>query len=64
MRDWLAESITLRRGTHGAKPEQVCRWLFEVAGLEPDDEFVDLFPGSGAITRAWEAWRSQLRLSA
>jgi hypothetical protein len=64
MRDWLAESITLQRGLTGAKPEAVCRWLFEVAGLEPDDELDDLFPGSGAVTRAWEAWRSQLRLSA
>jgi hypothetical protein len=64
MRDWVSESITLRRGLTGAKPEAVCRWAFEVAGLEPDDEFVDLFPGSGAVTRAWEAWRSQLRLSA
>lgn len=64
MRDWLAESITLRRGLSGAKPERVCHWLFEVAGLEPDDELVDLFPGSGAVTRAWESWRSQLRLIA
>jgi hypothetical protein len=64
MRDWLAESITLQRGLTGAKPEKVCRWLFEVAGLDPDDELVDLFPGSGAVTRAWEAWRSQLRLTA
>jgi hypothetical protein len=63
MRDWVSESITLRRGLTGAKPEAVCRWAFEVAGLEPDDELVDLFPGSGAVTRAWEAWRSQLRLA-
>ena len=62
MRDWLAESITLQRGLTGAKPEKVCHWLFEVAGLEPEDELVDLFPGTGAVTRAWEAWRSQLRL--
>lgn len=57
MRDWLAESITLRRGLTGAKPERVCHWLFEVAGLEPDDELVDLYPGTGAVTRAWESWR-------
>jgi hypothetical protein len=63
MRDWVSESITLRRGLTGAKPEAVCRWAFEVAGLEPDDELTDLFPGSGAVTRAWESWRSQLRLT-
>ena len=62
MRDWIAESITLRRGLTGAKPDAVCRWAFEVAGLEPDDEFVDLFPGSGAVGKAWDSWRSQLRL--
>jgi hypothetical protein len=62
--DAIAESITLRRGLTGAKPEAVCRWVFEVAGLDPDDELVDLFPGTGAVQRAWEAWRSQLRLNA
>lgn len=62
MRDWLAESITLRRGLTGAKPEAVCRWLFEVAGVEPDDTLVDLYPGSGAVGKAWDAWRMQLRL--
>jgi hypothetical protein len=60
MRDWCSESITMRRGLSGAKPEQVCRWLFEVAGLEPDDGFVDLFPGTGAVTAAWERWRSDI----
>ena len=64
MRDWLAESITLRRGLSGAKPERLCHWLFEVAGLQPDDDLVDLFPGSGAVGRAWDSWRSQLRLIA
>ncbi len=63
MRDWVSESITMRRGLTGAKPEAVCRWAFEVAGLEPDDEFIDLYAGTGAVSRAWEAWRSQLRLT-
>jgi hypothetical protein len=61
-RDWISEPITLRRGLIGAKPESVCRWLFEVMGCEPEDELVDLFPGTGAVTQAWEAWRSQLSL--
>lgn len=43
----------------GEKPEAFSRWLFEAAGLMSDDEFHDLFPGSGAVGRAWEAWRSQ-----
>lgn len=62
MRDWIAESITLQRGLVGAKPKRVCQWAFEVLGMEPDDELVDLFPGTGAVTRAWEAWRNQLSL--
>lgn len=61
-RDWFAASIELRRGLVGAKPEAVGRWLFEVAGCEPQDELDDLYPGTGAVSRAWDAWRSQLRL--
>ncbi len=61
-RDWLAEPITLKRGLTGAKPDAVCRWLFEVMGCEPDDELHDLFPGTGAVTHAWDAWRSQINL--
>ena len=61
-RDWLAEPITLQRGLTGAKPDAVCRWLFEVMGCEPEDKLHDLFPGTGAVGKAWEVWRSQLRL--
>lgn len=63
MRDWIAEPITLQRGLVGAKPEAVCRWAFEVLGMTPDDELVDLFPGTGAVTRAWERWRNELQFS-
>lgn len=62
MRDWIAESITLKRGLTGAKPEAVCRWGFEVLGMTPEDELVDLFPGTGAVMRAWERWRDELRM--
>jgi len=60
MRDWISESITLRRGLTGAKPERVCHWAFEMLGLEPSDELLDLFPGTGAVTRAWESWKADL----
>jgi hypothetical protein len=56
-RDWVAANITLKRGLCGVKPDRFCYWLFEILGMEPEDEFVDLFPGSGAVTRAWEKWR-------
>lgn len=57
-RDWIAEPMTMRRGFVGAKPERVCHWLFEVMGCQPDDELDDIFPGSSAVSRAWESWRT------
>lgn len=62
MRDWVSESITLKKGLCGAKPEKVCAWAFEMLGLQPNDELVDLFPGTGAVTAAWEKWRKNVRL--
>lgn len=55
-RDFVVEPITLKRGLTGAKPERFAFWLFNVLGLRPDDEFHDLFPGSGAMTDAWTKW--------
>lgn len=56
MRDWVECGITLKRGLTGAKPEKVCHWAFEVAGARPEDELSDLFPGTGAVTKAWKTW--------
>lgn len=61
--DWVAACITLERGVVGAKPDAFCYWLFGVLGLRAEDTFVDLFPGSGAVTRAWEHWRKQIPLA-
>jgi len=63
MRDWIAEPMTMKRGLTGAKPQAVCCWLFEVVGAHPDDELVDLYPGTGAVTDAWKSWRNQLVLT-
>jgi hypothetical protein len=60
-RDWVSANITLRKGMVGVKPDEFSFWLFEVLNLEPEDEFVDLFPGSGAVTRAWERWSERRR---
>lgn len=62
LRDWIQESITLRRGLTGAKPEALCHWAFEVAGAHPGDVLDDLYPGTGAVTRAWESWCGKFRL--
>ena len=62
MRDWVQESITLRRGLTGAKPEAVCHWAFELVAARPDDELIDLFPGTGAVGRAWNSWQGKFAL--
>lgn len=40
----------------GAKPAAFCRWIFDLLGAQPGDTLDDLFPGSGAITRAWHTY--------
>ena len=56
-RDYIHCSITHGRSVKGAKPDGFSFWLFEdLFHATPDDEFVDLFLGSGAVTRAWETW--------
>lgn len=40
----------------GEKPEAFAHWVFAAAGMTKEDELHDLFPGSGAITRAWETY--------
>jgi hypothetical protein len=69
VRDWLecepeAHQWRARPAGHviGAKPEPFCRWIFQWLGAEPEDELVDLFPGSGAVGRAWDRWRAQPEL--
>lgn len=43
----------------GEKSEKFCHWVFRCAGLCPQDELVDLFPGSGAVGRAWSSFTYQ-----
>lgn len=57
-RDWVAVSITLKRGLVGVKPDAFSVWLFNLLGLEPADTFTDLFPGTGAVSRAWSTYCS------
>lgn len=61
--DWLVCGIGHTSDTpvfYGAKPTRFSRWVFALLGLggHPDDELVDLFPGSGAVTRAWDDYRA------
>ncbi len=67
LRDWIEtpavrHNITFQKGLPGAKPEAVCHWAFECMGAHPKDELVDLFPGTGAVTRAWKTWQGKFTL--
>lgn len=65
LRDWIVCNPQSDGNTFtGAKPRAVSEYVFEALGLEPDDELHDLFPGSGAVGEAWDAWRAQGRLAA
>lgn len=48
----------------GYKPERVCRFVFDQLGALPSDDLADLFPGSGAVGRAWQHYIAQGRLVA
>lgn len=50
-RDHLSQVITLKRGLTGAKPEKFCRWVLDLMGHMAGDEVVDLFPGTGVMSR-------------
>lgn len=63
VRDYLSAAITLRKGLAGAKPRPFAFWIFEFLGMQDGDEFVDLFPGTNAMTKAWDEWRSQTALA-
>jgi len=57
VRDFCSAEIALKKGLTGAKPPAFCWWIFDLIGLEPDDEFVDIFPGSGSVQKAWTKYR-------
>ena len=66
LRDWVSTNPTRLstqpgpRKVAGAKPEAFCFWLFQLLNIKPGDDLVDLFPGSGAVGRAWQKWQRQL----
>jgi hypothetical protein len=32
--------------------------MFDLLGAQPQDDFTDLFPGSGGVSRAWRVFAS------
>nr|WP_299914294.1 hypothetical protein [Sphingomonas bacterium] len=55
----IKSDIRAGRTFLGRKPAAFAMWIFDLLGLQPNDEFVDMFPGSGAITRAHRYWSAQ-----
>lgn len=54
VRDWLRAQPARGWGDlPGRKPIAFCAWLFDCLGMVPGDTLVDVFPGSGAVGRAW-----------
>lgn len=54
----VSPMTTLPTRVIGAKPAAFCRWVFDLLGALAGDTLDDLFPGSGAVTRAWAAFTS------
>ena len=52
----VSPMTTLPGRVIGAKPAAFCRWVFDLLGATPGDTLDDLFPGSGAVARAWAAF--------
>jgi hypothetical protein len=61
--DWVSTPIALRQGLVGAKPPAFVWWLFELLGMESDDELDDLFPGTGIVTDTLREWRKQYKMA-
>lgn len=54
----VKQDIRAGRTFVGTKPAAFAMWIFDLLGLAADDEFVDLFPGSGAVGEAYQTWLS------
>ena len=59
--DWFVTHCA-QFGFFGAKPEPFTWWIMDCLGIRPEDEFEDLFAGSGLAGRSAEKWRQQTSL--
>lgn len=51
-----------RTGFRGAKPDGYVRWILSAMSFDPGTDSVeDLFPGSGAVSRAIEAYADRVK---
>lgn len=54
-KDFIVAPITLKKGLTGAKPEKVCDWILDLLNAQEGDEVVDLYPGTGIMSRVAES---------
>jgi len=59
-RDWVMCPPTMNQIVLGTKPELFCFWIFRILGLQAGDTVADLYPGSGAVGKAWAKFESQV----
>lgn len=57
VRDTVDEAPPSIPGFVGAKPQAFAFWLFAMLGARRGDALDDLFPGTGAIGRAWRRYQ-------
>jgi len=58
-KDYVAESITLRKGLTGTKPLGFLVWVLELLNFQTGDAITDLFPGLGLMGNAVQYVKSQ-----
>jgi hypothetical protein len=64
VRDWLTYNTAPRSaakdgGLIGGKPMAFCNWVFGLLGAQRGDILDDLFPGTGAVTLAWQRFSGE-----
>jgi hypothetical protein len=57
MTDVLTHKRKPQLGFTGAKPTEWTHWVLEAMGYQQGDEIIDLFNGSGAVSRAIETYK-------
>ena len=55
-KDFVSANIVLKKGLVGVKPPAFCQWIFALLNACPDDEFIDVFPGTGAVMNEWRGF--------
>ena len=58
-RDWCSAfpRNAVKDGLIGGKPRAFCRWVFlDLLGAQKGDTFEDIFPGTKAVSSAWEEY--------